>query len=813
VPVVNCSQTVSSISALEDATEELVAGDTLCLADGTYSGDLELRIEGAGTADLPITIAAENSGNAIIKDGEISVRMGGKHVVLQGFVFRDGESGSSIIKLESSTECSYCRVTEVSIIDMDNGDYDSSKWIEYYGQYNRIDHSWFSGKESRGALLVLPRWIHTESFPELGFPADHAQIDYNYFGDRPPAFGQAYAGSSDNEYEGVRLGLSTTHSAPSYSTLENNYFERIQGEAEVISNKSANNTIRNNTVRDSNGSIVTRHGAEVTISNNFIFGDDNPYSGGIRLVDDGHIVTNNYVEGARFSSSNWNGGIVLTTGDAAGDTEDGYQNVSNVFIANNTIVDSVNSLNVYGGKNDEAPETIYFVNNIIADAVGPVIRTNGEDMPSDSTFAGNYVFGQEFSDNDDVNEANTVGLSFVDAKLEAGSDGLYRPSSNSPDLTANKTADIANFTLPTIDMDGQTRSDVTTSGADEVLSETVTLEPLTIDDVGPLNYRPVAGKVYVEKVSIANHDFDTGDLTGWTDVGGTGASITTGDDAFSRGNSLVLDSNSAEVTQTVTVVANTNYTLSAFMKGSAKLSVTVDGATYAAERTSDSYGISTVSFDSGSASSVIITASVDDLLANKAQIVNPDFDDAQDDWIVVEGTGVGQVQDSDNTSSGNDGSIKFKYNDDDSGTPHNPYIAQTVVVEANTDYTLSIYNLYKEDNDASSIIFGVSTDDDITVTASWLVNKDSIYSALESAGATKGDDSFYQDSLVFNSGANTSLTVFAQYKTTDGSEIRVDEFELSYEGAPAEGTEAFFDSIRLVSHPLSPTESLAAADD
>ena len=57
------------------------------------------------------------------------------------------------------------------------------------------------------------------------------------------------------------------------------------------------------------------------------------------------------------------------------------------------------------------------------------------------------------------------------------------------------------------------------------------------------------------------------------------------------------------------------------------------------------------------------------------------------------------------------------------------------------------------------------------------------------------------------------MTVFAQFKSTTGAEIRVDEFELSYLGAPTEGTEAFFDNIRLVSHPLSAEESQAAEDD
>lgn len=817
VPDINCTQTVSSISALEAAAEDLVAGDTLCLADGTYSGDLELYIEGIGTATNPITVAAETPGNAIINTGEMSIRLGGQYIVVQGLVLRDGESGSSIIKFEKETECNYCRVTGVSIIDMDDGDYSSSKWIEFYGHHNRVDHSWFSGKESRGALLVFGRWTSEEDFNANGFPADYGQIDHNYFGDRPPAWGRAYAESDDNEYEGIRIGLSTTHSAPSYTIVENNYFERIQGEAEIISNKSANNIIRQNTIRDSNGSVVNRHGAEVTISNNFIFGDDNPYSGGIRIVDDGHIITNNYIEGTRFISSNWNGGIVLTTGDGSGDTDNGYQDVKNVLVANNTIVDSVNSININGGKNSQAPENIYFVNNVVDDAIGAVIRTNGENMPSNSVYSGNYIFGHDFSDNDEVIEGNTTGFDFVDAMLEKASDDLYREGSNSPDLTANTTSDIGNFTFPTIDMDGQTRSDTTSSGADEVLTSSTTLTPLSSSDVGPRKYRPTPGKVYVEKVNISNHDFDSGDLTGWINNNTTGAVITTGGDVFSRGNSLKLDSNATNISQTVIVTSNTNYNLSAFMKGAAKLSVKVDGQTYATERASDNYGFSSVSFNSGAGKSAVITVSVDDFITNKANILNPNFDDAQDNWLVVEGTGIGQVQDSDNSTTSSNGSIKFKYDltKGDNGTPHDPYIAQTISVNANTQYTFSIYQLLKSSHSGSIIRFGVfSESDDITLSdATILAEKDSVYANLVAAGNDEADDDFFQDTLTIETGSNTSLTIFAQFKSTTGDEIRVDQFEISYQGEPEEGTEAFFDNIRLVSHPLSPTDSESAEND
>lgn len=814
VPSVSCSEVVNSISALEDAADNLSAGDTLCLADGNYSGDLELRIDAMGTSNAPITVAAQNSGEAIISNGEISVRLGGKHIVLQGFVFRDGESGSSIIKLENQNECYFCRVTEISIIDMDGGDYESSKWLEYYGQYNRIDHNWFSGKESRGALLVLPRWIDESTFNSSGFPEDRAQIDYNYIGNRPPAFGRAYAASDDNEYEGVRLGLSTTHSAPSYSTVEYNYFEKIQGEAEVISNKSANNTIHNNTIRNSHGSIVTRHGRAADISNNYVLGDDHPFSGGIRLVDDGHTVTNNYIQGARYLSSNWNGGIVLTAGDGAGDTDNGYQNVSNVFIAHNTIVDSVNSLNVFGGKYDEAPKNIYLINNIIGNAIGPVIRTNDEGLPSNSIFEGNYVFGDSFSDDNSVTIANTSGFDFVDLMFEYNNDNLFRATTDTPDITAALPTDIGSFELPTTDVDGLQRLSSTTSGASTLITDASSLTPLSVSEVGPKNYRPTPGQNFVELVNIDNHDFDDGSLTGWTNEGGNGAEIVSDADAFSRNHTLKLNSNSAKVSQVVPLSANTNYTLSAFMKGTAKLTALVDGQSYSAERASTSYGFASVSFNSGSATSAIISATVDDLIKNLSNIVNPNFDEGQDSWTVVEGTGIGQVQDSDNSASGSNGSIKFKYNSgEDSGTPHNPYIAQTVIVEPNSNYTLSIYNLYKEDNDNSSLIFGVSDNTDVTISSDWIVNKDSVYSSLESAGNDKGDDNFYKDTLSFNSGSQTSVTVFAQYKSSTGDEIRVDEFELSYQGAPVEGTAGYFDSIRLVSHPLSPSESDAKADD
>lgn len=804
VPTVNCDVVYSSVSAIQNAVDDnfsMTPGETVCLASGIYSG-LELSFGGAGTENLPITVAAQIPGTVNIS-GEVSIAMTGEYVVLQGFIFKDGSLDNQVIqtRANSNTPCNHCRITENSLINMDAGITDSTKWLYIYGSDNRIDHNWFSGKTTRGPLLAIDRYVADGVPLDETFEIDRAQIDHNYFGDRPPVNGKAYADSSDNDYEAIRIGTSDSHTLNSYSVVEHNYFERIQAEAEVISNKSGHNIIRHNTIRDSYGSIVTRHGEFATIENNFIFGDDHPFSGGIRIIDGNHTIVNNYIEGARYQDSNWNGGIVLTGGN--GSTSNGYQNVENVFVANNTIVDSVNSLNFLGGKNSTKPDSVWLVNNIIADAIGPVIK-NARSLPTSSTFIGNIVFGQRFADDENINTTGLSGMSFVTPSLVKSTAGIYRPSTQSPNLAADQTVDISPFTYPTYDMDGQVRSSITTIGADEILTASVTRGPLTASLVGPLSYTPPSTVGHVISVPINNHDFDSFDLSGWVNTGAE--IIINNEEVFSRGSSVKVDSASDSVEQTITVMPNTNYTFSAFVKGVGAISVLVGDTVYSANQINDNYRFTKVSFNSGTSTEVTIKASLPEEVSNKATIVNANFDNAQADWGIYEGTGIGQVQDSSNSSDSSDGSIKFKYNDSDSGTPFDPYIAQSISVIPNTEYTLSSYSLLKSSQSGSSVTFGAFAggDDSLLSSASpsavMLANKESIYSELEASGGIEGDDSFIQDSVSFNSGDNSTITIFSQFNTTTGDEIRVDEFQLSYQGAPAAGSVAYFDSFRLVSH-------------
>jgi poly(beta-D-mannuronate) lyase len=798
VPAITCTTVVSSTSALEDAASfDMTAGETLCLASGSYSG-LDLTFGGTGTSTAPITIAAEVPGTVTI-GGEVFVGMTGEYVVFQGFVFKDGQIDSSLIqtRANSNTACNNCRITEITMINMDEGNDDSTKWIQIYGENNRFDHNWIQGKTTQGALLIVERG-------QTPGTEDRTQIDHNYFGDRPPKEGLAYADGSDNEYEGIRIGSSDTHTSDSFAVIEHNYFEGIDGEAEVISVKAGGVTVNHNTIRNSRGSIVSRHGERTTISNNFILGDGNPFSGGIRVVDANHAITNNYIEGARYLSTNFNGGLLVSNSD--GSTSNGYQTVENILVANNTVVNSVNSINLYAGNRSTKPDSVYFVNNVVSDAIGAVIH-NADTLPTNPVFAGNYVFGHSFSDDDNINSLN--GFTFVNPQLVKDTQGLARATASSPALLGDLAASIGSFSLPTADMDGQTRTNSTSAGADETLDEVVQvnslrglLSPLL---VGPISYDVPSSQSSIQVSAIPNASFDSADLTSWTST--NTAIVTDAQNAFSNSTSAQVTGPQGIISQVLTISANTNYTLSAFVSGKSTLSADVGGTNYSVDNSSSSYSFTSLSFSSGNATSVTIAGAVDSNVLSEVALNNANFDNDQNDWVVNEGTGIGQVQDSSNSSSNTDGSIKFKYNDTDSGTPYDPYIAQAISVTPNTEYTITMHVLLKSsDAQDATVLFGAHSGEAITGgvfdDSTILGSKNSVYADLSEAD--EKEDSFRPDTVSFNSGTNTTVTIFAQYKSTAGDDIRIDEFSVTSSGAPTDSTTASFDDFRLVSHPELP---------
>lgn len=117
----------------------------------------------------------------------------------------------------------------------------------------------------------------------------------------------------------------------------------MAGEVEIISNKCGSKKYYNNTFRDYQGTLTLRHGNNTEVFENYFFGNNNYFSGGVRVIGEDHKVYKNYFEGLRYrkpsgSGSNTTGALNVTNGKPNSALNEYYQ-VKNVQIVNNTMVD------------------------------------------------------------------------------------------------------------------------------------------------------------------------------------------------------------------------------------------------------------------------------------------------------------------------------------------------------------------------------------------------------------------------------------------------------------------------------------------
>ncbi|MEM9260250.1 MAG: polysaccharide lyase 6 family protein, partial [Bacteroidota bacterium] len=285
--LVACGQEAKQVLNPDDLRAAIAAaqaGDVLTLANGTYR-DLELKFTGQGTSEAPIILRAEEKGKVFL-EGQSNLSLSGEYLVVEGLVFRNGFTPTSeVISFRSDKEtlCNNCRVTECVIDNYNPPErYDSDYWVALYGKHNRFDHNYLTGKRNQGVTLAVR--LNTESSRE-----NFHRIDHNYFGHR------AVLGSNGGET--LRIGTSHYCQSNSNTLVESNYFYKCNGEVEIISNKSGQNIFRGNTFFESTGTLTIRHGNEVTIANNFFFGNGVANTGGIRIINAKQTVVNNYLEG------------------------------------------------------------------------------------------------------------------------------------------------------------------------------------------------------------------------------------------------------------------------------------------------------------------------------------------------------------------------------------------------------------------------------------------------------------------------------------------------------------------------------------
>ena len=449
---------VSSSAEINAVLTGVQPGDTLTMTNGEWL-DEQIVFKANGTAEQPIVLRAGTPGKVVLT-GASTLRIGGTYLIVDGLYFRDGYAASgAVIEFRSDAGYShYCRLTNTAIVNYNpasiNTDY---KWVSLYGSYNRVDHCFFAGKKHSGTTLVI--WFDRIFNP----PAHYHQIDHNYFGYRPPL--------GFNGGETIRIGTSDYSMSDSYSVVEYNYFERCNGETEIISNKSGHNTFRINTFYECDGTLTLRHGNFATVEGNFFIGNHKSGTGGVRIIGEDHTVYNNYFQdlagtGLRSAISIMNG--------VPDSPLNRYFQVKRAQVLYNTIVNCNNTI-VIGAEADAElslpPENCIIANNLAKSTVKMIFK---EAEPINMFWEANIMDGI-------LGIENPGGILEVDPVIAQGEDGLWRPQTGSPAIDA--AAD--NYPVVSVDMDGQNRSSSKDIGADEASTDPITRRPLTAEDVGP----------------------------------------------------------------------------------------------------------------------------------------------------------------------------------------------------------------------------------------------------------------------------------------------------------------------------------------
>jgi poly(beta-D-mannuronate) lyase len=347
------------------ALSRLKPGDILTLADGEWR-DFQIVFTGQGATDHPITLTAQTPGKVILT-GRSSLSLAGEHLVVSNLVFRDGFSptGEVLSFRTSRTErANYSRITGVVIDGFSKPSRtDSDNWVALYGHHNRFDHNQLTGKTNAGTTLVIIR------DPEQGLENRHT-IDHNYFGARPVL--------GSNGGETIRVGTSHASATSSFTTVENNWFEHVAGEVEIVSNKSGGNTYRGNVFFESEGALVLRHGDDNLVEGNVFIGNGRPNTGGVRVINRRNTIRNNYMEG--LVGANFGSALTIMYG-VPNSPVHRYVQVDGAVIENNTLVDA-REMSLGAGMDAErsaAPINSRFARNLIVNRDGrDPIRVQGD---------------------------------------------------------------------------------------------------------------------------------------------------------------------------------------------------------------------------------------------------------------------------------------------------------------------------------------------------------------------------------------------------------------------------------------------------
>lgn len=449
----NCQQVsnqetilVENKQALQKAIETAEPGAVIVLANGIWK-DVQIKFTGNGTPDNPIILKAETAGKVFL-EGQSDLKFGGTYLEVHDLFFRNGQTPSNAVitfKIDNNQIASHCRVSNTVIEDYNQLSRDrKDHWVEFWGRHNQIDHCYLAGKSNEGPTLR----VDIKGRQSIN---NYHQIVNNYFGPRPRKGGP--------KGETIQIGDSGTSMSPSYTNISNNLFDRCNGEVEVISSKTNFNEFRNNVFYKCEGSLVTRHGNYCIVDGNIFIGDGTANIGGVRLINTGHWVTNNYfynLSGKEFRSP-----LAVMNGIPKSPLNR-YNQVTDVVVAHNTWVNCEAPLQFGVGTNisqkDVLPKSeirsarpirTVVANNLIYNEKGDKTPIVAHDKIDGVNFKYNLINNQNVAfENEEKLVASPIEVTSINDYLLV------------PKHIENDTAVYTGFDFETIDTDllGNTRT-------------------------------------------------------------------------------------------------------------------------------------------------------------------------------------------------------------------------------------------------------------------------------------------------------------------------------------------------------------------
>lgn len=312
-----------SPAQFQQKLQSATAGDTIIIPNGTWE-DITLHFIAKGTEDKPVVVMAETPGKVIFS-GQSKLYLSGEYGKINGIWFKDGHSPKgAIISFESEDgkskarycSISHCAITNYSLPERLNKD----SWVEIHGNHNRFNHNYIGNKQNLGTTLIV-RLNHPES------QENYNQIDHNYFGPR--------SRMGSNGGETMRVGTSAYSLSPSHTKVTKNYFDQCNGEVEIVSIKATENEIEGNVFNACEGVLTLRHGNRNLVTNNYFLGGDKPFTGGIRVINAGHTITNNYLTGLK--GHRFHAAMPVMNG-VPNSPINRYHQVNNVKMSQNTFI-------------------------------------------------------------------------------------------------------------------------------------------------------------------------------------------------------------------------------------------------------------------------------------------------------------------------------------------------------------------------------------------------------------------------------------------------------------------------------------------